>query len=274
MADPTNQNDPTYANDPNYVFSGGRWQFRGNPSAGSGPQGHVTGEGLGTPGGMGQVFTGLGDRLGGKPFGGQGAVSLTHKIPGEEAMQARFRAGAQAAPSINPYSNVVADQTRPAQVALLSQMKAQMGGPSIAAMQGGKAAGQNLQAALAAGGGRPVMNQAAAVGGGLAADTGTGVLAEQLRAAGGLGGVAAGMRAGDLGVATASSNAGLEQRNLDEQMRQFYAGQGAKLTGMSGRFALEDEKFLARLKQMSRDQNEKEVDNYLSTVGTMAGGAM
>lgn len=32
MADATNPNDPTYSNNPNYVWSGGRWQYRSDPS--------------------------------------------------------------------------------------------------------------------------------------------------------------------------------------------------------------------------------------------------
>lgn len=281
MADPTNASDPTYANDPNYVFSGGRWQYRGGGTAAGQPDpnapaagGKVTGEGLGTPGGWGDVFTGLFGRMGGKPFGNQGAVPLTHTIAGADEMQARARAGATAAPNANPYSAIVANQARPAQEALYNQMRAQKDGPSIAGMQGTKAQGQNVQAALGAGAGRPVMAQAGQVGAGIASDTGMGTLAEQLRMSQGIGGMAAGVRAADLGVANAESNTGLQQRGLDDTMRQFYGNLGSRLTNTQGRFALEDEKFLNRIKQTSAKKNEEAVDDYINTVGTLAGGGM
>lgn len=278
MADPTNRNDPTYSSDPNYVFSGGRWQYRGDgtvdPNAPA-QGGSIKGEGLGTPGGFGDVFNGLVDRLSGKPFAhGGGGIVISNNIPRAAEMDARFRAGAQAAPSANPYSTIVANQARRGQEKLYSQMMAQQVGPSLAAMQGARAQGQNLQAALGQGGGRAVMSQAGGIGAGLAADTGTARLAEQMRGAQGIGSMASGVRAADLGVANAQAQTGLQQRGIDDAMRQFYASQGAKLDLAKGRFALEDEKFLNRIKQASAKQNEDALNGYIQMMGTIAGGGI
>lgn len=279
MADPTNASDPTYANDPNYVFSGGRWQYRGGGAAAGQPDpnapaagGNVSGETLGTLGGFGGLLRGLGDRLAGTPFAsGGGVVPLVNNIPGANEMDARFRAGANAAPNANPYSTIVANQARPAQEALYAQMRAQQAGPSIANMQGQRAQGANLQAALGAGGGRGTMMQAGQIGGGLAGDTGMGRLAEQLRGSQGLGNMAAGVRGADLGVAGAQSQTGIQQRGLDDAMRQFYAGQGSKLDLARGRFKLEDDKLLGRLKAEGAKSNEDGVNGYISTLGTLFG---
>ena len=272
----TDRHDSKYEDDPeHYAWVGDRWQRRGDsgvdpnaPAAG----GTVSGESLGTPGGMGAVLTGLGDRIAGHPFGTQGAVNAIHNITGANEMQARAQAGATAAAHANPYSTLVANQARPAQAALYDQMRAQQAGPSLAAMQGARAQGQNVQAALGSGAGRPVMARAGQVGAGLAADTGSGVLAEQLRASQGIGSMAAGVRSADLGVANAQSNIGLQQRGLDDTMRQFYGNQGSKLTNTQDRFSLEDFKFINRIKSAGAKANEDEINNYISTVSSLAGG--
>jgi hypothetical protein len=165
------------------------------------------------------------------------------------ARQPGLLAGANAALRANPYSTIVANQARPAQEALYAQMRAQQAGPSLASMQGARAQGQNVQAALGAGAGRPVMAQAGSIGAGLAADTGSGVLAEQMLSSQGLGNVAAGMRGADLNVAGAQSSAGLQQRSLDDAMRQFYAGQGTALNDATRNADLEYYKLIQRLQK-------------------------
>lgn len=196
------------------------------------------------------------------------------EIANQQMWVDRTRAGAQAGPTANPYSRVVADQSRPAQMALLAQMRAQQAGPSIAAMQGARAQGQNLQAALAAGGGRGTMMQAGRVGGGLAGDTAMGRLAEQLRASQGLGGLSSGIRGGDLGVAGTQAQFGLQQRSLDDAMRQFYAAQGAGLNQSINRNELEQLKLIERLRLQAKQNDMKKADAGANAVAPIAAGGV
>lgn len=198
----------------------------------------------------------------------------TQGIPNQGMWQGLTQAGANAAPNANPYSSIVANQARPAQEALYAQMQAQQAGPSVAAMQGQRAQGQNLQHALGAGAGRGAMLQAGQVGAGLAADTGAGRLAEQLRGSAGIGGMVNGVRGADLGVAGAQSQAGLQQRGLDDQMRQFYAAQGAGLANSVGRNQLEAEKLRQRLLLQAKKNDIAKGDALASEGSTIAGGAM
>ena len=188
--------------------------------------------------------------------------------------QARARAGAAATPHNNPYSTIVANQARPAQQALLEQMRAQAAGPSLAAMQGSRAQGQNLQAALGAGG-RGAMLQAGQVGSGLASDTGMGRLAEQLQASQGTGGLAGNVRGSDLSVAGQQSQFGLQQRGLDDALRQFYANQGVALQDAGYGLRREQDKLDAatklRLQQKLLDEQNNTVDKTLQVGGTIAG---
>lgn len=184
------------------------------------------------------------------------------------------RAGANAAPNANPYSSTVANQARPAQAALYEQMRATQAGPSLAGMQGTRAQGQNLQAALAVGGGRGTMNKAGAIGAGLAGDTGAGRLAEQLRMSGQIGGLAGSTRAADLGVAGAEANSGIAQRGLDDAMRQFYATQGSALNTTIGRNQLEEFKLRERLKLGAKKKEDAAYAGIAETGATVAGGFM
>jgi hypothetical protein len=207
----------------------------------------------------------------------EGALAQSNyptELPNQQMWIDRTRAGANAAPNANPYSTIVANQARPAQEALYAQMRAQQAGPSIAGMQGARAQGQNLQAALGAGGGRATMQQAGAIGGGLAGDTGMGQLAEQLRMSQGLGNMSGGVRGADLGVAGAQANAGLQQRGLDDAMRQFYATQGSALNNTIGRNDLEAFKLRERLKLQAKKNDMAKADQAASTGATVAGGFM
>lgn len=201
------------------------------------------------------------------------AYGVPGSVRGSAAMDARFMAGAQAASRDNPYVAAVANQVRPAQGVLYEQMRAQQAGPSLAAMQGARAQGQNLQAALAAGGGRPVMGQAGGIGAGLAGDTGSARLAEQLRGTQAIGGMASGVRAADIGVANAQSQSGLQQRGLDDAMRQFYGSQGARLYNANADLAAEREK-LVRLGKIKRDARDLQTgkDFAASSASTLSAG--
>lgn len=184
------------------------------------------------------------------------------------------QAGAQAGPRDNPYSAIMANQARPAQEALYAQMQAMQAGPSLAAMQGQRAQGQNLQAALGAGGGRPMMARAGGIGAGLAADTGAARLAEQIRGSQAMGSLASGVRGADLGVAGAQSQAGLQQRGLDDAMKQFYAAQGAGFENTLGRNKLEEYRLHERLRKTGKERDLQAVNTALGVVGTSVGGVV
>lgn len=281
MADPTNRSDPTYSNDPRYVWSGGRWQFAPNSQANPPPSGHVQGNSLGTPGGFGDVFTGLFDRLGGKPFSSSsGAVPLNASIPNSELWQSIARQNAGRTQASNPYNNGIADQARGQQLALIEQLRQQMLGPSLAGMQGQGALARSGQAALGAaavggpGANRGAMMNAQQVGAGLGGDVGQARLAEVMRAQAGMGGVAGGLRGGDLQSATLGSQFGLQAQGLADKNSMFYSQMGAGVQSAQDRMALENYKLIERLKMLGRQQNMKEAGNYMNTVATMAGGAV
>lgn len=163
-----------------------------------------------------------------------GALQLQRDVRNAPQMDEIYRAGAQAPDRANPYNTGVADQTRAAQMALIQQMRGQMNGPSLAAMQGQRAMGQSGQQALgmAASGGpnaRMAMLRSAQVGQGLAGDVGQARLAEVMRAQAGMGGAAGNLRGGDLRSADAQMQAGFQQRGQDDALRRFYASQGAGL---------------------------------------------
>lgn len=162
-----------------------------------------------------------------------GAMQLARDVRNAPQMDALFRAGAQAPGRANPFSNAIADQSRPAQLALLAQMQQQMQGPSLAGMQGQRAMAQGGQMALRnAAMGAPAragMVGAAQAGAGMAGDVGQARLAEVMRAQAGMGGLASGLRGGDLRTSELAARAGLQQRQQDDALRQFYAQMGGTL---------------------------------------------
>jgi hypothetical protein len=170
-----------------------------------------------------------------------------------QQLEPRFEGAAARYTPDNPYSSIVANQARPAQEALFSQMQAQQAGPSVAAMQGARAQGQNLQAALGAGGGHATMAQAGGIGAGIAGDTGMGRLAEQLRMSQGLGSMAGGVRGADLGVAGASLQAGLQAQSQVDENSRMYAQLAAQLNEARTRAALENFKLGKRIDTGVRD---------------------
>lgn len=195
-----------------------------------------------------------------------------NKIQDQDMLAALTQQGANAPANANPYSTIVANQARPAQEALYAQMVAQRAGPSLAGMQGARAMGQNLTAALGSGDGRALLNRAGGVGAGLASDTATGTLAEQLRASAGIGSMASGVRAADLGVAQQQAQTGIDQRGLDDAMRQFYATQGAGFDQAAGRNALEAFKLRKRAESQQKKDNLAAVDTGVGAVAGAFGG--
>jgi hypothetical protein len=286
VADPTNRNDPTYANNPDYVYVGGRWQNRNN-GTGTNPNapaasGHVGGESLGTQGGWGGLMEGLWGRLTGKPFqnpdGTPNGVVTSASIPNAQHWQDVAHAGAVRQQATNPYDTGIADQSRNAQLALIQQMRAGMDGPSLAGMQGQRAFGQNGQQALgmaAMGGANPraAMLQSQQVGGGLAGDLGQARLAEVMRAQGSMGAASGALRGADLRSAGAQLDSGMQAQQLADQRARFYSGMGANLGVAQDRMGLENYKLNERLKQQGRKSNEDGVNDWLSIMATLMGGA-
>lgn len=281
MADPTNRSDPTYSNNPNYVWSGGRWQYVSNPQTANDPKaaptGSVRGESLGTPGGWADVGEGLFDRLSGKPFGSQGAITPA-QIQNQSAWQKMAREGAVRQQGVNPYNAGVADQSRAAQLALLAQMRAQQAGPSLAGLQSQRGMAQSGQQALAAAAmgapGRAAMMQAGQVGAGMAGDAGQARLAEVMRMQAAQGGLAGNLRGNDLRSAEAQAGAGLRAQNIADQRAQFYTSLGARGQIAGDRLGLENDKLNWRIAQAGKETNAKEITNYLNLLASMFGGGM
>lgn len=193
-------------------------------------------------------------------------LNMAGDVRNADAMDSIYRAGAQAGPRANPYSTVVADQSRPAQLALMAQMRQQMAGPSIAGMQGQRAMGAAGQQALMQGG-RAGMLGAQNASAGLAGDVGQARLAEIMRAQAGLGGAAGNLRGADLRSAGAQMQSGLDQRRQDDMLRQFYAQMGAQLENsrLNTRTARDIVTQQARLQNQQRDAN-----TIKQGMGTMA----
>ena len=274
MGDPTNRNDPQYANDPHYVWSGGRWQYVSNPSTANQPaySGHVSGDSLGTPGGFGDLATGLWDRIRGKPFASATPEHLS-LIPNSAYWQAVAQRNAQRVQATNPYNAGIADQSRGAQLALLAQMRAMQQGPSLAALQTQRALAQSGQSALGAAAmgapGRAAMMQAGQVGGGLAGDAGQARLAEVMRMQAAQGGLAGGLRGNDLNSAGYQVQAGLRAQDIADQNSRAYAQMGAGMQGAQDRMALENFKLLQRLKLAGQKTNQDAATEYAGLLASL-----
>lgn len=198
--------------------------------------------------------------------------------------QGRLLNGAQQnmGAAANPYSEAYANQSRAAQGALINQMRAQMNGPSLAAMQGQRALGQSGQQALGAAAmgapARAAMLQAQRGAAGLAGDVGQARLAEVMRAQGGMGSLAAQMRGGDQQTALQSAAAHLEaQKNRDAMMR-FYTqtGVGSSLDDLT--YQLDRNKISNRVLRNAKDESNKAWGDFaqvwasLMSNGMMGGG--
>lgn len=205
------------------------------------------------------------------------SMQLQPDIQNAAASDARFRAGLAQGPRQSPYNMGVADQSRGAQMALLQQMRNQMAGPSIANMQGQRALGQSGQQALMGAsmggpGGRAGMLQAGQVGGGLAGDVGQARLAELMRAQAGMGGLAGSLRGNDLRSADAQMRQAIDMRGMDDNMRRFYASQGANLQNARDQAIANREG--TRLQQLTKNdaRDMQNAQNFMGSVASMAGG--
>lgn len=278
MADPTNRNDPTFANDPNYVYVGGRWQNRNNgtgtnsntPAAG----GKVTGSSVEDPNGIFGANGIFGDPDHLAQLAAQRA-GIGPEIPnfaGYQAISQQFRDGAMRQQATNPYNAGIADQSRPAQLTLMDQMRAQMNGPSIAGMQGQRAFGASGQQALMQGG-RAGMLGAQNAGAGIAGDLGQARLAEIMRSQAGIGGAAGSLRGADLRSADAQMGAGFQAQNINDQMARFYASQGSRLDEARARAEL-DNRRLVQQKGLDIAKSQMNLGTSLLGAGaTIAGTA-
>ena len=254
MADPNNHSDPTYANDPNYVWSGGRWQNR-NAGTGVNPNAPATG---GHVGGSSQLFNndsifgtkglfgkdgplGTPDHMAANNLRLAGVGSEINNFAGYQDLAQKLREGAVRQQATNPYDARIADQSRPAQLALMDQMRGQMNGPSIAAMQGQRALGASGQQALMQGG-RAGMLGAQGAGAGLAGDVGQARLGEMMRGQAGIGGAAGNLRGADLRSSEAQMNSGFQAQGINDQMARFYASQGGRLDQARAQEELDNKK--------------------------------
>lgn len=179
----------------------------------------------------------------------------------------------------NPYSMIIANQTRPAQMALLQQMQAQAAGPSVAGAQAQAALGQNASAALGAMGRGPLaaraaLAQQAGIGGGIAGDAASARLQEGMNQQRGMFGLASGMRGNDLRAAQDQAQGALAAQALQDQARRFGFGQGMGLEQAQNRAALEYYKMLQQL-AMQNEANQlnavKGAANTGATVMSTAG---
>lgn len=163
-----------------------------------------------------------------------------------------------------------ANQARPAQEALFQQMQAQRAGPSLANMQTQQALGQNLQGALGAGGGRAAMLNAQNVGAGIAGDSGTARLAEQLGLSNAAFGQAGTTRGADLASAqqVAGTMQGAQQQAVRQQ--QMYASLGRQLAEARARAALENYKTLRALQLNQKNTNLGGTAKVAGAVATAA----
>lgn len=259
MADPTNPNDPDYSKSPNHVFVGGRWQYAPNKNteAQKPGQGYIRATSLGT----------------GDPF----APALNTSLANMNDVAAWGKLGAANSArqqATNPYSEQVANQSRQAQMALMSQMRAQQAGPSLAALQGQRAMGQLGQQAIGnaamGGSGRGAMLQAGQMGAGMAGDVAQGRLAEIIRSQASLGGMAGGMRGTALGAAEQQQRAGLAAQALQDQMARHYASLGSRADIAIRANALEELKRRKRQDLSIQKQDQQTVDKSLDSMATVA----
>lgn len=241
MANPTDPNDSVYKNNPDYVWSGGRWQWTGNKSAPSnaapGPTSptKITAEGGKLP-------------FDPTPLQLMPANMENVGITGYERLQNRLNMLANLSPRENPFRAEQAIRNRGAQLALLDQIRAAQGGPSIAGMQAQGALGQNAQQALmaAASGQRGTLGQARMVGSGIAGDAGQSRLKEYLQGQALLGAGVGKLRGDDLSTAGTQAEMGARQLAADEMFRRGAATTGASLYGAQADLAREADKINVR----------------------------
>lgn len=202
-----------------------------------------------------------------------GLDPMRYDFAGYSERGKRFRQGANYRDPGNPYDLAAANQARGAQEALYAQMRAQQAGPSVAAMQGQQAMGQNMGAALGAASNpaqaRAAMMQAGRAGAGLAGDLGQGRLSEQMALAQATAQHAGGVRGADMANAqqAAKSYGSAKQQELDRA--QAYATLGQQLDQARSRAALENERLRYRLGAQQRKTNLGAMKNVAGGVGAL-----
>lgn len=205
------------------------------------------------------------------------ASGLPTEIPYSQFYQQNAQKMANATPRANPYSpqlQAMADQARPGLQGVYGQMMQQANGPSIASMQAQGAQGSNLQAALGARGNNAgVAMQAGQGGAGIANGAATLGAQQQAQQFAGAGALAGGMRGRDINQAQNVTEAALQQRQIDNAQRQFYAQQGSNLANSSDQAALEAYKFKQRLIQQKQQQIAQGVKSATGLIANAVSGS-
>jgi hypothetical protein len=191
--------------------------------------------------------------------------------------QAINRAGATTPGRDNPYSSIIADQTRAAQMALMQQMQAQQAGPSVAGLQGAQALGRNAMQASAAMGGSPLagvraLGVQAGVGAGIAGDAASARSQDYFGSQRGGFGIASGMRGQDMRSAQDQAQAGLGVRGINDQNQLFYTGAGMGLQNANERALLAQYQAYMQAKLQHQKEQQESVGRAINTMGTL--GAM
>jgi hypothetical protein len=112
-------------------------------------------------------------------------------------------------------------------------------------------------------------------GAGMAGDVARARLAEQMRASAGMGGLSGGLRGADLSSASNLSRAGLQQRQQDDALRQFYAQMGGQLQNARDQATANREVTQLQLtgKKNARDmQNFQNFANQAASIFSMGAG--
>ena len=190
--------------------------------------------------------------------------------------QALNRAGATAPDRANPYSSLIADQTRGAQQALMQQMQAQQAGPSVAGLQASQAMGRNAMAALGAGGGSPLaglsaLGRQAGIGAGIAGDAAAARSQDYFNAQRGGFGIASGMRGQDLRSAQDQAQSGFGMQGINDQNHLFYTGAGMGLQNANERSMLAQYQAYMQAKLAAEKAQQESVSRGLSIMGTLGG---
>jgi hypothetical protein len=200
-----------------------------------------------------------------------GKSGLPQGVQGGDYWLKLMQQGAMAPARDNPYSSIIANQTRPAQMALIEQMRAQQAGPSVAGLQAQQALGRNAMSASAAMGRGPLgglgaLGQQAGIGGGIAADAASARAQDALGAQRGMYGIASGMRGQDLRSAQDQAQAGLGMRGLDDTARLGYARSGSQFGNQMDQARVEWIKAQQRLALEKEKRQQQAVQRGASTV--------
>ncbi len=265
MGDPTNRNDPDYSSRPGWVFGAdGRWHAPNNPNLAPPTPGESVTASTVPITGPEQPPNSREDQF----WRESGNIN---NFAGYNTLNPYFMANAAQQTAANPYNTQTADRSRAGQLALFQQMQNAKAGPSVAAMQAGGAQGQNVQAALGAGRGGAVGRMAAGAAGGMGSAAGQAVLAEQLRASQGAGGLAGSLRGSDIKSAGLQSASGLAAQGQADARSMSMAQLGAQLNQARARKALEDFKTGRRIGNADKKTTEKIVMDGFDSLATWLG---